>query len=196
VAFEWGGATYSARQIVYRVYNCADTGITEELFLENIGLAQRTVQTFTGPRTFTLVSANVGALSVNQEPGVEFRVSLSPSVVVRRDAGEPVEFTVTMKLRADRVEPLLLRFPTSQRYDIAVKNEKGETVFLWSSTALFLQVLSKELVTAREYTQPLSLNLPDGRYQVEAWLTNDSDSRQYASTAPLVVTSGMEGGVR
>jgi len=166
VTIEWGGMLYSARQISYRIYNCADTGVLEELYVENIGLVRRTVQTIAGPRTFTLAAASVGALSLNEKPGVEFRIALSPPVVLRKDASQPLATTVTMRIRADRAEPVLLRFRPSQRYDIAIKN------------------------MAREYVQPLQVNLPDGRYVVEAWLTTDSQDRQFASSATLWVLSG------
>jgi hypothetical protein len=191
VPFEWAGMLYSARQISYRIYGCADTGVLEELYLENIGLVRRTVQTIAGPRTFTLVAANVGALTVDQKPGVEFRVALSPSVVLRRDAGQPVATTVTMRIRADRAEPVFLRFRSSQRYDIAIKNMAGDVVFLWSSAVAFLPAISEEYVLSKEYVQPLSVNLPDGRYLVEAWLTTASPERQFASATTLWVQSGF-----
>jgi hypothetical protein len=33
----------------------------------------------------------------------------------------------------------------------------------------------------------LTLQLPDGRYQVEAWLTTDARERQFAGVAPLSI---------
>ena len=45
--------------------------LARELGLE---VAASTVQTFAGPRAFTLVSASVGPLRLNEGPGVEFRV--------------------------------------------------------------------------------------------------------------------------
>jgi hypothetical protein len=56
---------------------------------------------------------------------------------------------------------------------------------------LFLQVIGKEVVTSKEYSEPLSLHLPDGRYLLEAWLTTDSANRQFASAATLWVHSGQ-----
>jgi hypothetical protein len=128
---------------------------------------------------------------LDEKPGVEFRVAVSPSVVLRRDAGQPVATTVTMRIRADRAEPVFLRFRSSQRYDIAIRNMAGDVVFLWSSAVAFLPVISEEYVLSKEYVQPLSVNLPDGRYLVEAWLTTDSPERQFASATTLWVQSGF-----
>ena len=197
VVLQLGGVLFpAAREIRYRIFQCADTGITEELYLENIGLARRTVQTIVGPRAFQLVSAKVGPLTLREEPGVDFRISLSPPLVLRGDSSEPVKTTVKLTVSADRREPVPLRFRTSQRYDIAVKKETGEIVYLWSRTALFLPVLGEEHVTFKEYTQPLSLDLEDGRYVVEAWLTTDSDGRQFAGSDTLRVLSWRNYGWR
>jgi hypothetical protein len=39
----------------------------------------------------------------------------------------------------------------------------------------------------KEYTVPVALDLPDGRYQVEAWLTTEGRQRQFSAMAPLPV---------
>jgi hypothetical protein len=115
----------------------------------------------------------------------------SSSAIERESPNQPVTTEVTLRLLVDRLEPLHLRYTSSQRYDIAVKNERGETVYLWSATAVFLQVVSEEDVLEREYRVPLTLDLPDGRYQVEAWLTTDARDRQFSAVAPLsVLTAG------
>lgn len=183
-----GGVFPDAREIRYRILDCADTGVENELYLENIGLARRTVQTIAGPREFHLASANVGAVTFAARPGVEFRLSI-PSVVSRAEPSEAVVTEAVLEFAIDRLEPIRLKYPTSQRYDIAVKDENGEVVYLWSSTALFAQVYSEEVVFGKRYVVPLSLPVPDGHYQIEAWLTTDSADRKFAATAPLTVTS-------
>jgi hypothetical protein len=188
VVFEGAGGVFpDAREIRYRIYGCADTGIESELYLDNIGLARRVVTTIAGPREFKLTSAKVGPLTLNGLPGVEFRVSLSDAVIHRERRDHPVSFEVTLQLLVDRLEQVTLRFPTSQRYDIAIKNDKGETVYLWSASALFLPVISEEHVISKEYTVPLEITLPDGRYQVEAWLTTEGRDRQFSAAAPLSI---------
>jgi hypothetical protein len=183
-----GGVFPNALEIQYRVLDCADTGVENELYLENIGLARRTVQTIAGPREFHLTSANVGPVAFAAGPGVEFRVSI-PSVISREKPGEAAETEAVLEFVIDRLDPIRLKYPTSQRYDIAVKDENGDVVYLWSSTALFAQVYSEEVVFGKRYVVPLSLPVPDGHYQIEAWLTTDSPDRKFAATAPLTITS-------
>jgi hypothetical protein len=182
-----GGMVFETREIRYRIYDCADTGVESELYLDNIGLARRVVQTIAGPREFNLTSAKVGPLTLNELPGVQFRVSMPSFVVARERPGLPATTDVTLDLLVDRMDPLRLKYTTSQRYDIAIKNERGETVFFWSATALFAQVASEESVVAKQYVVPLSLGLPDGNYQLEAWLTTDSAERQFSATTPLTI---------
>ena len=188
VVFEGAGGIFpDAREIRYRILDCADTGVESELYLDNIGLARRVVQTIAGPREFNLVSAKVGPLTLSEAPGVDFRVSLSSAAINRVRRTDPVSVEVGLRLVVDRLDPVHLRYTTSQRYDVAVKNERGETLYLWSATAIFLQVVSEEDVSHAEYHVPLTLDLPDGRYQVEAWLTSDARDRQFAGVAPLSV---------
>ncbi len=184
-----GGVFPDARQIRYRILDCADTGIESEIYLDNIGLTRRVVETIAGPREYNLVSAKVGPLTLSQTPGVDFRVSLPSAVFERERRDEPVTIEATLRLAVDRLEPLHLRYTTSQRYDLAMKNERGETVYLWSSAAVFLPAVEEEDVLNRQYTVPLSLDLPDGMYQVEAWLTTDAPDRQFAAVAPLRVVT-------
>ncbi|MEX2301436.1 MAG: BsuPI-related putative proteinase inhibitor [Bryobacterales bacterium] len=182
-----GGMVFEAREIRYRIYDCADTGVESELYIENIGLARRVVQTIAGPREFNLTSANVGPLTLNKMPGVQFRVSMPSFLVTRERPGEAAATDVTLDLLVDRMDPLKLKYTTSQRYDIAIKNERGETVYFWSATALFAQVASEESVVTKQYVVPLALTLPDGNYQLEAWLTTASAERQFSATTPLTI---------
>jgi hypothetical protein len=177
----------ATRQIRYLPGGCADFGVMEELFAENIGLVQRVNQSIIGPRPFKLVSAKVGAITYDERPGVQFRVSLPASTIVRSDPFAPVQTEVALSLRVDGLDPVLLRFPTSQRYNIAIKDEAGNTVYLWSALALFLQVIGEEAYAAKEYTVPIAPVLPDGRYRVEAWLTTDGPDRLFAAAASLTV---------
>jgi hypothetical protein len=185
------GMVFEAREIRYRIYDCADTGVESELYLENIGLARRVVQTIAGPREFNLTSANVGPLALNEMPGVQFRVSMPSSTISRERPGEAATTDVTLDLVVDRMDPVRLRYTTSQRYDIAIKNERGEVVLLWSSTALFAQVTSEELAATKQYVVPMALGLPDGHYQLEAWLTTDSRERQFSATTSLTISTGI-----
>jgi hypothetical protein len=188
VVFEAAGGVFpDAREVRYRVLDCADVGVENELYLDNIGLARRVNQTIAGPREFNLVSAKIGSFTLNAAPGADFRVTLSSAAVNRQRSADPVSVEVGLRLVIDRLNAVHLRYNTSQRYDVAVRNEHGETVFLWSASAIFLQVVSEEDVVDASYKVPLTLDLPDGNYQVEAWLTTDAPQRQFAAVAPFAV---------
>jgi hypothetical protein len=189
VPYDAAGYGIPSVEILYRIAGCADIGVDSELWVENLGLVRRVNTTFTGPREFRLVSARVGGISFHEQPGVVFRVSLPTSQFNRRDGGDPIETTVRLSLNADRTGPVRLRFLSSQRYDIAIKDDAGNTVYFWSADKLFAQVISEEDRSALDFTVPLSLALRDGRYRLEAWLTTDSRERIFAGAAPFAIVT-------
>ena len=67
---------------------------------------------------------------------------------------DDVAATVEVKLQGDSVrlllhvtntgeEPLEFTFPSSQRYDFAIRNEAGEEVWRWSDGMMFTQAISE-----------------------------------------------------
>jgi len=188
VAYEAGGNVFSATEVRYRVYNCADTGVDSELWVENVGMVQRVNTTIIGPRAFRLVSAKVGGLTFSETPGVSFLLSLPASQFNRRSANETIDTEVALRLEVDRLQPVRLRFPTSQRYDISVKDDAGKVVYLWSSLAIFLPAIGEEEFVSKEYRVPVSLAIPDGRYLLEAWLTTET-TRMYSAASTLTVVT-------
>lgn len=176
--------------IRYITLNCADTGILSEIYLANVGLLQRVVQTFFGPHTFDLIEARVGNLVLLPEPSVSVRLSLPTPTVERVYGSDPVLLRTRLRVSPSGVEPLTLQFPTSQRYDFAVRNAAGQTVFSWSSNKAFLQVAGTETIGGdRIFAIEEQLQgLPDGLYTVEGWLTTAGD-RKLASAAPLRIRS-------
>ena len=64
--------------LVIRYVNtgCADVGVIEEQYAPNIGMLERTEQSFIGPRVYDLVAARVGASTFQTGPGANFGVTL------------------------------------------------------------------------------------------------------------------------
>ena len=58
-------------------------------------------------------------------------------------------------------------------YDVAIKNEKGERVYVWSAVKLFLQALKDiDVIGEKNFSVDVPLDrLVPGRYTLEAWLT-------------------------
>jgi hypothetical protein len=168
----------SALTIRYTVLQCADVGISEEQYVADVGMVRRTTITFAGPVAFDLVQARTGGFTVGIPDGALFRISL------RQAAGR-----VSAVLRLSVADPVKLVFPSSQEFDIAIRDQAGRQVWLWSASRTFLAVVTERVVDReRVYTAEVPVaDLPDGIYTVEAWLTTIGDRREFFAVAPIEV---------
>jgi len=171
------GTTLQAVRLVYRNFNCADSGIEEELYLENVGLVRRTVSTIAGPRTYELVYGRAGLVTYDAQRGTAFRVGLDRNYIEAAN-NDPVRLTVSMRLTVRNAPSHDLDFPSGQLYDIRVRDEKGNIVYQWSDGLAFPLAGSHRYVPHElEFTQVIDLKdrsgapLAGGYYTVEAWLT-------------------------
>jgi hypothetical protein len=189
------GGFNSALEIKYRSYACRDRGIEQELYLDNVGLLQRTITTIAGPRTFDLMYARVGALRINAQPGTAFRVSADGSVVTRNDPNEVVTQPISLRLTVDRSDPIPLRYNTSQKFEVQIRNEAGEIVCKWSDDAAYAQPIADQKAFEIEHRLDLPLRmrsgeaLPDGTYTIEGWLT--TEERQFSAATALRIITGQ-----
>ncbi|KIL34225.1 hypothetical protein SD71_21515 [Cohnella kolymensis] len=75
-------------------------------------------------------------------------------------------------------------------YDFAVKNSKGETVYLYSSVTSFLTVMEEEIVKQGESLSyeidVTGLGLEKGEYTLEIWLT-PKEGKSSSVEVPFVV---------
>jgi len=82
------------------------------------------------------------------------------------------------------------QFTSSQRFDYAVKTTKGQQVYLFSSVALFMNVLGEETLNpGNELTYDIDLtelNLEKGTYILEVWLTAE-EAENYKKVTEFVV---------
>jgi len=82
--------------------------------------------------------------------------------------GEPINLILHVINRG--AEPVTLRFLSAQRYDVAVKNLKGQEVWRWSSGQMFAQVMGEETLQPgrRAWTYRITVRerLSPGRYAV------------------------------
>jgi hypothetical protein len=160
----WGGGL----RVRYAAANCADAGISVDLYLPGLGLAERTYQSFTGPRRFKLTYARIGNASVVTGGEFGFRLTLNQKTYTTRALIQP-----RMTLENWTGEPLKLRFFSGQSFDFSIRNEAGETVYTWSSNKLFIAEVREITVTGEQnWTASEELDLKPGEYVVEAWITN------------------------
>ena len=188
------GNFVDALVIRYGATNCADAGIREEVFAPNIGLLRRTETTIAGPRTMALTEARIGT-RVIRFSAVSFTLSIdqpayTPNLMppVTPDRAVPV-LRARMTIRNDTNLPLRLDFPSGQRFDLVIRDSKGQEIYRWSATRLFTQEMGTLELSPGEKTysaevplgQPEDQPLPPGRYQAEAWLTTVEPSAYRAS---------------
>ncbi len=151
----------------YGAAACADAGVSEDLYLPGLGLAQRTYQSFTGPRRYKLTYARIGNASVVTSGEYSFRINLDQKTYATRAI-----INLRMTLENWTKEPLKLQFFSGQSFDFALRNEAGDTVYFWSANKLFIAETREITVTGeKNWTVTEELDLKPGEYVLEAWLT-------------------------
>jgi hypothetical protein len=138
--------------------------------------------TFAGPVTYDLVYAKVGPLTISERGGAEFRLNVRRTALNR----------LTATLRLNATEPLQLDFPTTQEYDMALRDRDGKVLWKWSDGKLFAQV-SKRVHTpdvSYEIEIPLDFSgfpIPPGVYDIQGWLTTMPLDREFAVTTRVTI---------
>jgi len=180
------GTFSDAVTLNYRSFSCADAGILSEVYVSNLGLVRRTVNTIAGPRVLELVAARVGAFSFAGRPAAGFDVSVS-------QAGEG-KLKASLRLTLVNGESLDLSYGTSQDFDLVVWNAQGERAYVWSDGQFFTQAQRWRSVNSR-LNHDVDLNtpapLPDGYYLLEAWLTAGPNGRAFAAMTPFRIENGQ-----
>ncbi|MBN9663110.1 MAG: hypothetical protein J0H49_33230 [Acidobacteria bacterium] len=181
----------AAQTVSYGPGACADAGFQEETYLENIGLVRRVVNTLAGPVQYDLVSARVGKFTFSAGPSVIVRVSVPENSFQRRTAAEALHLQAVLQIDAVSALGVRVQFPTSQRYDMVLRNPSGAVVYRWSEGKAFLDVVGEETVGGPksyliegEIDAATAAGLDDGLYTVEAWLAT-GEGPKFASSATV-----------
>lgn len=175
------------------------SGIERELFLPYIGLVHRSEKTAAGRvLTYDLIYSRTGGVTVLSAPELSFSLTLD-RLVYYANLMPPVdparvvpEMTARLTLRNTTGVPLELVWPSGQRYDFQIRNEKGEVVWRWSDGRAFILLYGKEWFTGeRNYTELIRLGeastkpWPQGRYVLEGWLA--TEARAFTASAPFEI---------
>jgi hypothetical protein len=181
-------------RIVYPPSLCRDAGLQEELFHPGAGLLRRVETTIGGPRTFDLTYARLGARVIAQ-PEVRVSLTLDRSVYIA-NLMPPVDpqtsvpmMTARLTLRNDSGQTVVLTYPSGQRYDLEIKNARGEVVYRWSDDKMFTMVFGRESLGKDELSYVIEARLsgkdgkplPQGKYTADAWLATEGPPR-YSAT--------------
>jgi hypothetical protein len=100
--------------------------------------------------------------------------SLGSSLNVRV-AGDTVELEIHITNVTSG--PIVLEFPSTQRYDFAVSTGRGETVWQWSAARSFATVLGEERLepgATRRYTAQWPAAVAAGEYVATGWVVSTS----------------------
>jgi hypothetical protein len=173
-------------EIRYRAIGCADVGTVQEQYAEHLGMLRRIQTSIAGPRTFDLISARVGTLTIDAAPTARFSVSVGPT------AG-PGPVSATFRLQVNSPTPLILSFSSGQEYDLALNDSAGNTIWIWSASRTFLQALHQRTVTD-EWSETIEIPWPTaaagglqpGDYTVRATVTA-SAATPFAATVPVTI---------
>lgn len=158
---------------------CGDAGLIADYFLPWVGLLRRVEQSIAGPRSYDLIYARLGGVTVISAPESGFGLSLTQT---------HGSLDARLALRHTGPEPLTLNFSTSQQFDLQVFDESGKVVYQWSEGRGFLQVLTTLTVSGEKlwFVEIPPDRLPPGRYAIRAWLTTSDGPVYTASTAVTV----------
>jgi hypothetical protein len=168
------GRFASALHVRYRSLGCADAGIEEELYAENVGMLARISTSIAGPRAAHLVYARIGALLLAAQDGTSVDLGLSPA------AGPEPKLRLDFRITVRGATPLLLTFPSFQEYEMVLKDAAGVIRWRWSDGRVFPQALrTVEFGPGlRLISEEAPLPAEPGFYTVEAWMTAGDDGRR------------------
>ncbi len=184
VAYQGPAGSWSAAEVQFQPYTCADAGELLEQYVDNIGMVRRVVNTIAGPRTFDLVQAHVGKQVISAGETGRFGVA-----AILDAAG--ANWQVTMRVDTLPEPGPKVRFSSSQEFDLRLRDGNGNIVWTWSANRGFLQVLHTTDVggwTATE-TVPVPTAITvvgfPRSYTLEAWLTVAEGEPRFAAATTL-----------
>jgi len=163
---------------------CADAGVTRQYYAPNVGLIREEQTTFAGPLVYRLIYYRTG-VRTDATPEVSFTVAL--------DGAQYFSGTLLgarLTLRNTKADVVNLHFPSSQAFDLKILNDKGEAVFVWSSSRSFAQVARDEQLGPGELTYGASVLLdgfPAGHYLLQTYLT--TNPIEYFAQVPFDVVA-------
>lgn len=178
-AGEWDNAI----QLVFEP-NCADAGVTTMYFVPGLGPVVYETTSIAGPIRWELMYTRAGSIAA-EAAQIGFTVALDAPTY---KAGDVVDIVTRLTLRNTHAQPVTLVFPSGQRYDLRIWNDRGQTAYVWSADKIFIQMVTIEPVTG-ERTFAFTANVPNlapGRYVAEAWLA--TQSREYVGIVGFEVT--------
>jgi hypothetical protein len=115
-------------------------------------------------------------------------LALDRAVYSATAAGSP-EINAQLTIRNMTADTVTLTLPTTQTYDLEIKDAKGNVVYRWSADKAFGQIVtSLALAGVLDYKiqAPLA-KLSAGQYVAQAWLTVSGPERAYSASVAFAI---------
>ena len=146
--------------------NCADAGLTYQIYSEGVGPVVHEETSFIGPRRYELVYFRTGAAE-----GTEISFTIGLDAPRYQPGGN---LAVRLTLRSTHPDAVKLHFPSGQSFDLKIYDEGGTPVYTWSADKLFIQMIRDEQFGPGERTYGFQVRLGTlrpGRYKAQGFLT-------------------------
>ena len=114
---------------------------------------------------------------------------LSTSLELNQEVYSPGEMlTARLSIRdisGDPDHPAVLEFSTGQIYDLEIRDDNGNVVYLWSRGKTFAQIITElEIHQEQSYIVNAELaKLRPGKYVAQGWFTADGPDRAFSASA-------------
>jgi hypothetical protein len=172
-------------QVDFQPYRCADAGELSEQYAENIGMVQRVVNTLAGPRTYDLVYARIGNQVIEAGERGRFNVAVLPGP-------DSASWDVMLRVDPTSSAGIPVRFPSGQEFDVRLRDQDGNILWIWSADKLFIQaehVRQNIAGWSAAVRIPHPVRTPEEihYYTIEAWLTTAPGEAQFAAAASVTL---------
>jgi hypothetical protein len=197
VPWHYGAESVAAAVAIrYQTIGCADLGLGEELYVENLGLVRRTMNTMIGPLDFRLVYARVGKLVYRTGASSTLSLDLDRTHVARAPGERQPPVRITMRYAIEPLTAGSLRFRSGQLYDFFLVDSNGNEVWRYSDQEGFIQpIMEIPFAGVIEFTGYLpGHRFPDGNYMLYGWMNTDSQ-RQPTVGIPFQISSVQPAGL-
>jgi hypothetical protein len=162
---------------------CLDAGTAQEFYAPGVGPVVHEETMIAGTQRYELVffrPGSPGALAQQRS----FAISLDAP---RYSVGG--NLFVWLTLQSTHPDPVLLHFPTGQRFELKIFNEAGDVMYVWSADKRFSaeghdETFGRGLLTDSALI-PLGA-IPPGRYRIQGYLTTSPQTYLAESTFEIV----------
>ena len=175
--------------------SCSDAGVTSIFFKPGIGIVRYTELNIAGLVTWNMTKGSISGVEYPKPTGLTV-IGQSPYSEIFFNQNGPVQrMTVSIEMKNDSGRPEVVNFNSSKRFDIILKDSRGNIINSHGATIRYAQVLGSETIgvgKSLKYSGSILLNgsgpggqIPAGEYTVEMYV--DSSNRRSTVIFPLSV---------